>query len=377
MIANLPAGDAGLYLYIPSFAGGGAERIFIRIANYLANEGHNVCFIVNHDGGPLRDMLSDQVNLQVLGIERGPKAIFALAGVLRKHKPKVLISVMTRSNIVALLASRLAGGNTRVIACERNHYSTILNDFDPVRRWGVDRCVRWLYPNALAVIGNTPGVTQDVATAAGVSPENTGVIPNPAPDTDELDAARSDAMDHPWFNDDKPVAVAIGRLMPQKDYPTMLEAVAKSGSDLRLAVLGTGPDQAALEAYAEKLGIGDRVEFLGFRMDRFAYLVRADVFLLSSITEGFPNALIEAVAAGIPAVSTDCAGGGAQEIMGSEFPERIVPVGNASAMADVIKSILEARAAGDETTERVSAERVAERFQIGATAHAFLARAVA
>ena len=142
-------------------------------------------------------------------------------------------------------------------------------------------------------------------------------------------------------------------------------------------MLGSGPDQAALEAYAEKLGIGDRVEFLGFRMDRFAYLVRADVFLLSSITEGFPNALIEAVAAGIPAVSTDCAGGGAQEIMGSEFPERIVPVGNASAMADVIKSILEARAAGDETTERVRAERVAERFQIGATAHAFLARAVA
>ncbi|MEO0498269.1 MAG: glycosyltransferase, partial [Pseudomonadota bacterium] len=240
-----------------------------------------------------------------------------------------------------------------------------------------DRCVRWLYPSALAVIGNTPGVTGDVARAAGLSPANTGVIPNPAPDGTELDAARDASMDHPWFNDDKPVAIAIGRLVPQKDYPTMLEAVAKSGDELRLAVLGTGPEQEALEAYAEKLGIADRVEFLGFRMDRFTYLVRADVFLLSSITEGFPNALIEAVAAGIPAVSTDCAGGGAQEIMGSEFPERIVPVGDASAMAEVIKRILEARASGHETAERIRAERVAQRFEIGATAHAFLARAVA
>lgn len=377
MVADLPAGEAGLYLYIPSFAGGGAERIFIRIANYLANEGHNVCFIVNHDGGPLKDMLSEKVNLQVLGIERGPKAILALARVLREHKPKGLISVMTRTNIVALLARRLSGQDTRVVACERNHYSTILKDFDPVRRVGVDWCVRWLYPKAHAVIGNTPGVTRDVAEAASLSPENTGVIPNPAPDGEELDAARDAAMDHPWFNDDKPVAVAIGRLLPQKDYPTMLEAVAKSGDDLRLAVLGTGPDQDALEAYAEKLGIGDRVEFLGFRMDRFAYLVRADVFLLSSITEGFPNALIEAVAAGIPAVTTDCAGGGAQEIMGSEFPERIVPVGDAAAMADVIKGILDARAAGYDASEKVRAERVAQRYQIGATAHAFLARAVA
>ncbi|MEM8618054.1 MAG: glycosyltransferase, partial [Pseudomonadota bacterium] len=366
MVADLPAGNAGLYFYIPSFAGGGAERIFIRIANYLANEGHKVGFIVNHDGGPLKDMLSSKVDLQVLGIERGAKAIFALAKLLRKLKPQVLISVMTRTNIVAILAYRLSGQSTRIICCERNHYSTILNGFDPVRRWMMDQSVRRLYPVAYAVIGNTPDVTQDVALAAGLSQDQTAVIPNPAPDCEELNAARDAPMNHPWFNDDKPVAIAIGRLVAQKDYPTMLEAVAKSGDELRLAVLGTGPDQAALEAYAEELGIEDRVEFLGFRMDRFAYLVRADVFLLSSITEGFPNALIEAVAAGIPAVTTDCAGGGAREILGPEFPERIVPVGDATAMADVIKSILDARASGDETSERVRADRVAQRFQIDA-----------
>ncbi|MEL7132159.1 MAG: glycosyltransferase [Pseudomonadota bacterium] len=377
MIAELPAEKTGLHFYLPSFAGGGAERIFIRIANHLAAEGRPVCFIVNHDGGPLKGMLSEQVELEILGTRRGPLAVMALAQILRRRQPDILISALTRTNIVALLAARLAGQATRVIVCERNQYSSFVQTFDPVRRWGVGRLVRWLYPTAHAVIGNTRDVALDIAQAARLAPDKTAVIPNPAPDHAELEAARGTPPDHAWFKLGGPVAVAIGRLVPQKDYPTMLEAVAQSGDTLRLAILGTGPEKAAIEAHANHLGIADRVDLLGFRMDRLAYLVHADLFLLSSITEGFPNALIEAVSAGIPAVTTDCAGGGAREIMGTEFPDRIVPVGEASAMAGVIRSILEAEASGPQSAERDRARRIAQRFEIGATADAFLARATA
>lgn len=372
-----PRHDTGVHFYLPSFAGGGAERFFIRLANQIASRGTPVHFIVNHTGGPLRELLSDSVALHVLGAPKATLAMPRLIAYLRDRKPKVLISALTRTNVVALLSARLARSGTRVIVCERNQYSALLRELDPVRRWFMTWLVRRLYPNAHAVIGNTAEVTRDIACVARLDASRTGVIYNPAPDKAQIEAARAGPAAHPWLEDDRPVAIAIGRLVPQKDYPTMLAAVARSGPDLRLIVLGEGPQKAALETLAAELGIADRVAFLGYRMDRFSFLVRADLFLISSRTEGFPNALIEAVAAGIPAISTDCAGGGAREILGREFPDRIVPVEDPDAMARVIRDVLGARDAASVERDRQRVARIADRYQISEIADAFLARAAA
>ena len=101
----------------------------------------------------------------------------------------------------------------------------------------------------------------------------------------------------------------------------------------RLIVLGEGPEEARLKALAARLGLAGRVDFVGFRMNRFDYLVRASVYVLSSRTEGFPNALIEAVACGVPCVATDCAGAGPRQILGAALPEALVAVGDSAAMA--------------------------------------------
>lgn len=366
--------DEGVHFYLPSFAGGGAERIFVRLANHLAGRGQPVHFVVNHEGGPLRPLLSDAVTLHSLGTRRAILAIPRLAALLRRGRPPVLISALTRTNLVALLAARLAGGGTRVVVCERNQYSEFSRGFGPARRTTITWLVRWLYPAAHAVIGNTAEVARDIAEVARLDCNRTGVIHNPAPETSQIETARAEPADHPWLDGSRPVAVAIGRLVPQKDYPTMLKAVAGFGRDLRLLVLGEGPEADTLRRLSRDLNIADRVDFLGFRMNRLSYLVRADLFLLSSVTEGFPNALIEAVAAGVPAISTDCAGGGAREIMGSEFPDRIVPVGDAEAMARAIGEVLGPRSAERALTDRARVSRITERYEIGQIADAFLAR---
>ncbi|WP_168193207.1 glycosyltransferase [Rhodophyticola sp. CCM32] len=364
-----------VHFYLPSFAGGGAERIFIRLANHIASRGRDVHFIVNHEAGPLRDLLSGDVTLHSLGTRRAVQAVPRLVAYLKSARPSVLISALTRTNLAALLAARFARTGTRMIVCERNQYSVFSRGLGPMRRVLITRLVRWLYPKAYAVIGNTAGVTHDIALVAGLEADKTGVIHNPAPDLAQIEAARDEPADHPWLDEDRPVAVAIGRLMPQKDYRTMLAALAASAPDLRLLVLGDGPDRAALEALAREYGISDRVDFLGFRMNRFAYLVRADLFLISSLTEGFPNALIEAVAAGVPAISTDCAGGGAREIMGADFPDRIVPVADAEAMARVIGDVLASRDGAKADLDRQRIAHIARRYEISQIADAFLARA--
>lgn len=366
-----------IHFYVPSFAGGGAERMFIRLANHLADRGEVVHFIVNHTGGPLNGLLSENVALHVLGTKKAIVAMPRLVRHLRKCSPAVLISALTRTNVVALAAARFAAVGTRVIACERNQYSRLSGNYHPIRRFLVTRMVRWLYPSAHAVIGNTEGVTLDIAEVARLEPGRTGVIHNPAPSIQQIEEARSNPKVHPWYSGERRVAVAIGRLVPQKDYPTMLRAVALAGEEFVLLVLGDGPELPYLKADCKRLGIEDRVEFLGFRMDRFAYLVHADVFLISSVTEGFPNALIEAVAAGVPAIATDFAGGGAQEILGRRFPDRIVPVGDAEAMASAMRSVALSDDVQRLDQDKARLAEIAAQYRMDRVADAFLERAAA
>jgi glycosyltransferase involved in cell wall biosynthesis len=371
-----PKQTDAVHFYLPNFAGGGAERVFIRVANHLASRDTNVILIVNNENGPLRSLLDDAVTLKVLNAPKALLAIPKLITHLRETKPVSLISALTRTNVAALLAARLAGVGTNVIVCERNTYSVLMRTLGPARRVILNLLVCWLYPSAKAVIGNTERVRRDIVLAAKLELDKTGIIHNPAPDLTEIAAARTAPATHPWISDDGPVAVAIGRLVPQKDYNTMIAAIAQSGPDLRLLILGDGPDRASLAAFANEVGVGARVEFLGFQMDRFAYLVAADVFLISSITEGFPNALMEAVSAGIPAVSTDCAGGGAREIMGDELSDWIVPVGDSAAMAAVIQTVLAARPELNDHAVRDRIAQRADRFHIDRIVDAFLARAL-
>lgn len=361
--------------YLPSFAGGGAERIFVRLANHMVGRGMSVHFIVNHDGGPMKALLSERVTLHVLGKRSSARAVPDLVAALKTMRPATLIAALTKANLAALLAARLAGGATRVVVCERNQFSAMRQREGIVRRTLITWAARLLYPRAHAVIGNTDEVTRDIARMAGLEEGRIGVIHNPAPDLDQIVAARAAPAPHPWLGGAQPTAIAIGRLVPQKDYPTMLQALARSVPELRLLVLGDGPLQSELEAMAQDLGLSDRVAFLGFQMNRFDYLVRADVFLLSSKTEGFPNALIEAVAAGVPAISTDCAGGGAREILGRDFPDRISPVGDANAMAQIIGTVLDLRGSERASDDRRRIAAIAERYHIDAVADAFLRRA--
>src|SRR5690606_7026139 len=142
---------------------------------------------------------------------------------------------------------------------------------------------------------------------------------------------------HTWLaGDGPPVVLGVGSLTPRKDFPTLLRAFARSSNvESRLIILGEGPERATLESLAQELGISDRVRLPGFVANPFAYMARANVYVLSSTLEGLPGSLVQARACRCPSVGTDCPSGPAGILRDGEGGPR-VPIGDREAMATAI-----------------------------------------
>lgn len=330
--------DKAVHFYLPSLAGGGAERVFIGLANHFAARGINTHLVVNAASGPLRELVSPQVQLHSLGALRTRKAFLPLVAHLRAYRPDVIYSALFGANLAVLFAEQLARSGARIIVSERNHFTVLAGHWSWTKRAVFTTLIRWVYRQAHWVTAVAGGVADDIARVAGLPRERVAVVYNPAPGAAELADAQSDPSPDPWFDEAAPVLVAAGRLMKQKDYPSMLAAFAKVRAvrPARLIILGEGPLLAELEALAADLGIADSVRFAGFKMNRFSYMARADILLLSSVTEGFPNVLVEAMACGTPVISTDCAGNGPREILGEHLAAALVPVADIDAMEAAI-----------------------------------------
>lgn len=188
----------------------------------------------------------------------------------------------------------------------------------------------------------------------GVPPERIAVIPNAVQLRSH--APRDASLRAELAGDETtPLVLTVARLEAQKGLPFLLEAAA-AVRDAVFVVAGDGPDRAALEAQAAALGVHDRVRFLGHRRDVPALLAVADVFVLPSLTEGFPLSVLEAMHAGVPVVAT--AAGGTGEIVADGVTGVLVPTADAPALATGIRSLLDDRARAERLAE--AARRVVE-----------------
>jgi glycosyltransferase involved in cell wall biosynthesis len=163
------------------------------------------------------------------------------------------------------------------------------------------------------------------------------VIHNPVV-TPELFRQVREPVDHPWFAAGMPpVVLAVGRLTWEKDFPTLIRAFAavRRQRDARLLILGEGPERDALAALVAQLGLERDVQLPGWARNPHAFMARAGVFVLSSVSEGLPTVLIEALAAAVPVVATDCVSG-PREILQDGRLGPLVPPGDPDALATAI-----------------------------------------
>jgi glycosyltransferase involved in cell wall biosynthesis len=197
------------------------------------------------------------------------------------------------------------------------------------------------------VVAVSRGAADDFARSSGFPRDRVEVVYNPVI-TPETAALAREAPDHPWLIPGQPpVILGVGRLTPQKDFPTLLRAFAevRRRRAARLIILGEGEDRANLLALAGALGVVDDVALPGFQRNALSYMAHSAVFVLSSAWEGLPTVLIEALAAGTRVVSTDCPSG-PREILQEGRLGALVPVGDSSALAGAILEALERPASG-------------------------------
>lgn len=331
-------------IFLPALEGGGAERAMLHLAQGFAQCGIKTNLVVAEAEGAYLDMLPPGVklvNLQAKAPVLVSKTL-ALRQYLQQVQPDILLSALDIASS-ATWAKRLAGVSTRVVMCVQTNLSQQFRDHQPLTGGKIrPQLVRWFYPWADQIVAASEGVAANVAEMTNLSLEQIHVIYNPVV-TPAMQAKMQTPIAHPWFaSGAPPVILGVGRLVTQKDFPTLIRAFAilRQQRKARLMILGEGDQRSKLEALIQDLGLTNDVALPGFVENPYAYMAKASVFTLSSIFEGFGNVVAEALAAGTPVVSTDCESGPAEILANGQYG-KLVPIRDETALASAIAITLE------------------------------------
>lgn len=330
-----------IFFFRPTLSEGGADRVTVTLLRHLDRRLFDPTLVLVKRDGALMNEVPVDVPVIDLGVSRLRFSWMALASILRRERPDILLSTSSGGNLIASLAHTMVpDSHRRLILSERNTFSSVRRERRP--RWlPVVTVTRHLYKRASRIIAVSGGVAQDLLDCLGLPEELVTAIPNPVVD-DELHALAKLPVEHPWFHDDIPVLLAVGRLVSQKDYPVLLRAfrVLRDKRVVRLIILGEGELREELEEFARALKVEEDVNFPGFMKNPFPFMRNCTVYILCSRFEGLPGALIQAMACGAPSISTDCPSG-PSEIIDSGSNGLLVPVGDVQALARSIELLLD------------------------------------
>jgi glycosyltransferase involved in cell wall biosynthesis len=334
---------------INDLSGGGAEKALTLLTGYLAAQSVRTRLFTLESGNDGYGVAPgvERVALRTRKLSRGVGKILALplqaaelARALAVWQPDVCVSFLPRSN-VAHVMTRWFGNRRPILITEQ------ISSRDNYPGDGLsDRVMRGLisrfYPRADGVFPSSAGVLAGLV-GFGVPRDRMRVVHNPV-SIEEIRANAAEPLEQGSSPDRVPTVITVGRHAEQKDHPTLLRAFAKVRQQVaaRLVFVGQGPLRQELEDLAVALHVRDSVVFAGWQHNPFAWLWRADLFVLSSRYEGFGNVLVEAMACDLPVISTDCPSG-PSEILEGGTAGILVPVGDVDALASAIRSVLQDR----------------------------------
>lgn len=341
---------------LPNMPGGGSERVVAMLANEYIKRNYEVAILL-FAGRQVAYPLDERIEICIAGKVSGGNPLIQLSRLIRmrrfyqKNKGCYIFSFCVRGSIFSVIAA--AGIPHRLLVSERN---------DPTRISG-QRLRDWSYRKAEKLILQTEDMkkcfTEDIQ-------KKSAVIPNPV----------SGDMLEPFQGERKKRIVSVGRLQPQKNHRLLLDAFAafhKVYSDYELHIFGVGELEADLRQRAKDLNIEKEVVFRGFSSNVQHEIWDSAIFVLSSDYEGISNSMIEALAMGIPVISTDCPVGGSRMYIEDGVSGILTPVGDEKALTEAMLKI-----AGDSDLARkfsANGAKIKEKYSLETIAGRFLAEA--
>jgi GalNAc-alpha-(1->4)-GalNAc-alpha-(1->3)-diNAcBac-PP-undecaprenol alpha-1,4-N-acetyl-D-galactosaminyltransferase len=347
-----------LLFFIASLQCGGAERVSVTLCNHWAERGWDVTIATLDDGSvPPFFPLAPRVRHVALGIAklRSVPRVLGLRRFVARERPDRIVSFIDETNVLTLLAAR--GTGIPVVVSVRT---------DPARHaipraWQILR--RLTYPSARAIVVQTD-------TAAEFFPASwaprVAVIPNPVPKAEPSTPppGSSDGATHR--------IVAMGRLGKEKGFDLLIRAFAgitRAHPGWELTIFGEGEEHEALTHEIERSGVAGRVRLSGRTTDAAWVLRRSELFILPSRYEGFPNALCEAMACGLPVIAFDCRSG-PRTIIRDGVDGLLVPAEDVGALSAAMARLIadperrrQLGARAVEVSERFSVQRIASQWE--------------
>ncbi len=329
-------------ILLPSLRGGGAEKAMLNLANELNKRGYAVDMLLVAKEGVHLSQVDPAINIIDLSAKKILLCVPALLRYLRKAKPNVLLSVLNHTNIVASIAKLLMWNKVYLVISIRNYLSSEWANGASLKKKIYYSLARIVFPVADAVICVAQTVADDFEKLFRVKKSKIKVVYNPMLSAKTFEMAKQ-APTHPWLNAQRavPVILSVGRLSPQKDFRSLIEAfsLVRKKRDAKLIILGEGILREELSKLVQDKGLTADIDMPGFAKNPYCFLANCDLFVLSSLFEGIANVIAEALSLSPRIVSTDCPGGPRELLQNGRYGKLVEP-GHAEALADAMLTAL-------------------------------------
>lgn len=328
-------------LIIGSMRMGGAEKASVNLLNEFAGRGIQCDLVLVHNEGELLGELHKNIRVFPLGKSRTIFSGPALCRYFKDIKPQVIIAAQTHVQLLCLWSRNKVAKHIPVILNEHSNFST---NQPPgfFKRNFIRRLANTLFPSAQAITAVSKGVAEDLSKEFPGLSSKISILHN-AVVTKELISKSNEPVQLPWNEVPSiPVILGAGRLVYDKDFNVLIEAVAivRKQKRIRLVILGDGEEYKKIRTLANNLNFGEDILLNGYTKNPFSWMRISGLFVLSSRREGLPMVLIEAMACGCKVISTDCPSGPKEILQNGKFG-KLIPVGDVQAMAKAIKDELE------------------------------------
>ncbi len=297
-------------ILLPNLRFGGAEKLHINLAEDWIKKGYKVEFVLMQKSGEYLSMIPNGVSIFNLNVSHFRNVIFPLASYLRKYRPDIILAAMWPLTSYAIISWFISKKIGKLYVSEHAELSFSEVYSKAGLRFLLRKFIQFSYPFSNGIIAVSEAVKSDLVKIGRLNEEKIKVIYNPVAKGGVCIEESIDSRNELWGEGWKYNILTVGELKKVKDHENLITAFSLLPEELnaKLIILGDGNLKESLIQLVNRLNLTGKVEFTGFVRDPYPWYLTADLFVLSSISEGFGNVIVEALECGVPVVSTNSGG---------------------------------------------------------------------